>query len=58
MSLWFRAQVSKTVVSVPVNSMAATGIIIQGSCKTQVTVRKLQIVACSAACVFLEMIYR
>jgi hypothetical protein len=33
MSLWFRAQISKTVVWIPVNSTAAIGITIQGSGK-------------------------
>jgi hypothetical protein len=31
MSLWFWAQISRTAVWVPVNSMAGTGITIQGN---------------------------
>jgi hypothetical protein len=56
MSLWFRAQISKTVVSVPVNSTAAIGITIQGSGKIRLLCRKLQSIVQSAACVFLKMI--
>jgi hypothetical protein len=52
MSVWFRTQISKTVVLIPVDSTAVIGITIQDSSSIHLISRKLQNIEPSAACAF------